>query len=108
MSDRSERILHWAAAVSAVILGLLATFPQSWHERETIGAPWSYLVGAILALTLVGFHLRMILECIRGPWTRTRILWLVFLFALPIAPALVYFLFSRSRTFRTSISVAES
>jgi hypothetical protein len=99
MSQRTEVGLHWAAAVSTMVLGLLAVFPQSWHGSSPIAAPWSYIFGGILGVTLVGFHFWMLVECVRGRWTPVRIVLIVLMFLIPIAPAVIYLLFSRSRTF---------
>ncbi len=99
MRNLGEVLLHWAAAVSVVILGLLALFPEASHHAQVIGEPWNYIVGGVLGLTLVAFHFWMIVECVRGrPWNVSRVLWLIFLFLLPIASAVIYFLFTRSKT----------
>lgn len=103
MSERTETVLHWAAAVNVVVLGLLAIFPESWHEGHTIAAPWSYLLGAAFGVTLAGFHFWMLIECVRGRWTAVRVLWLLFLLLLPIASAVIYFLFTRSCKFHSRI-----
>jgi hypothetical protein len=106
MSKRFEVGLHWGAAVSILILGLLAVFPDSWHRAPIIGPPWSYIVGGLIGATLAGFHFWMLIECaFGGRWTARRVFWLVFLLLLPIAPAVIYFLFTRSQTFHSSISV---
>src|SRR5579871_362516 len=100
MSNRKEMMLHWAAAVSIVVLGLLALFPEVSRRTPAIGAPWNYLFGAVLGVTLAGFHFWMIVECVRaGRWTAKRVLWLIFLLLLPIASAVIYFLFARSKSF---------
>jgi hypothetical protein len=105
MNDRKEILLHWAAAVSVFVLGLLALFPEASRRTPEIGAPWNYLFGAILGATLVGFHLWMIVECVRGgSWTVKRVLWLVFLLLLPIASAVIYFLFTRSKSLNNEVS----
>jgi hypothetical protein len=109
MTDRTETVLHWAAAVSAVVLGLLAFLPEGLRERQLVGPPMNYLIGAILGVTLVGFHFRMLFECVRGGrWTTGRVLWLIFLLLLPVASAIVYFLFTRSRTFDGGLSTPAS
>ena len=106
MSKRTETVLHWAAAVNTVVLGLLAFLPQTAHQAPTIGPPWSYLFGAAFGVTLAGFHLWMLIECFRGgPLTAVRILWVVFLLLLPIAPALVYFMFTRSGRYDSRLIV---
>lgn len=105
MSDRKEIMLHWAAAVSVLVLGLLALFPEASRRTPMIGAPWNYVFGAVLGVTLAGFHFWMIIECVRGGrWTLRRVLWLIFLFLLPIASAVIYFLFTRSRSFDSGLS----
>ena len=105
MSNRKEILLHWAAAVSVLILGLLALFPEASRRTPTIGAPWNYVFGAALGVTLVGFHFWMIVECVRGGrWTLKRVLWLLFLLVLPIASAVIYFLFTRSKSFNIGLS----
>lgn len=103
MSERTETVLHWAAAVNILMLGLLAIFPESWHGGHSIGAPWSYVFGAALGVTVAGFHFRMLFECVRGQWTVVRVLWLLFLLLLPIASAVIYFLFTRSRSFHSLV-----
>lgn len=105
MSDRKEVALHWAAAMSILVLGLLALFPEASRRVPTIGPPWNYLFGAVLGLTLAGFHFWMIIECVRGGrWTVRRVLWLFFLLSLPIASAVIYFLFTRSKSFNGGLS----
>jgi hypothetical protein len=108
MSRRIEVALHWAAAVSTMVLGLLVVFPDSWHRSSPIAAPWSYLFGAIFGITLVGFHLWMLVECVRGRWTPLRIVLTVLMLLVPIAPAVIYFLFTRSRTFNPVLLGGES
>jgi hypothetical protein len=104
MSDRTEALLRWAAAVSVVFLGLLVAVPESWHGAHVVGPPWSYIFGGVFGVRPVGFHFWMLIECARGGrWTVVRVSWLLFLLLLPIAPAVVYLLFTRSRTFHSSI-----
>ena len=106
MIDRKEIVLHWAAAINVVVLGLLAFLPESARRTPTIGPPWSYLLGAVLGVTLAGFHFWMFIECARNDrWTFSRVLWLIFLLILPIASAVIYFLFTRSRSFNSRLSV---
>jgi hypothetical protein len=105
MAERTETVLHWAAATSVVVLGLLAFLPETLRARQLVGPPVNYLIGAILGVTLVGFHFRMLFECARGGrWTVGRIGWLIFLLLLPVASAIVYFIFTRSRTFDSGMS----
>jgi hypothetical protein len=51
MSKHTEVVLHWAAAVNTVMLGLLAFFPQAARQVPVIGPPWSYLFGASFGVT---------------------------------------------------------
>jgi hypothetical protein len=100
-SDRREFLLHWAAAVSTMVIGLLAIFPGSYHEHALIAAPWRYIFGGIFGIILVGFHFSMLIECLRarGRWTLMRIAFVILMLLVPIAPAVIYLLFTRSRTF---------
>src|SRR5262245_30288470 len=105
MNDRTEILLHWAAAVSVVVLGLLAVAPESLRHVPPLEGPLRYLIGGTFSVLLAGFHFFMLFECARGGrWTKIRVLWLVFMLLLPIAPAVVYFLFTRSRTYPSSIA----
>ena len=106
MGERTEVVLHWAAAESIVVLGLLAFLPESARRSPMVGEPWTYMLGAVFGVTLAGFHFWMLIECARGGrWTIGRVLWLIFLLLLPIASAVVYFLFTRSRSFKSGLSV---
>ena len=108
MSQRTEVGLHWAAAASTMVLGLLAMFPDSWHKNVPTINPWGYIFGAIIGITLVGFHLWMLVECVRGRWTPLRIVLIVLMLLVPIAPAVIYLLFTRSRTFHGLVSNTDS
>jgi hypothetical protein len=109
MSNRTEIVLHWAAAVNTVVLGLLAFLPQTARQVPAIDPPWSYLFGAVFGVTLAGFHFWMLIECARGGrWTAGRIFWLIFLLLLPIASALVYFMFTRSGRYDAALSARSS
>jgi hypothetical protein len=80
-------------------------FPERWHRESVIGPPWSYMVGAVIGVTLVGFHFAMLIECARGGrWTIGRVFWLAFFLLIPIAPAVIYLLFTRSRSFHSPIA----
>jgi heme/copper-type cytochrome/quinol oxidase subunit 4 len=108
MNDSKEIVLHWAAALSVLVLGLLALFPEAARRTPIIGAPWNYVFGAALGVTLTGFHFWMIIECVRGGrWTLRRVLWLIFLFLLPVASAVIYFLFTRSKSFDSGLSARD-
>jgi hypothetical protein len=99
-SERKEVLLHWGAAVSTMVLGLLVIFPPSCNEHALISAPWRYIFGGIFGAILVGFHFWMLIECVRGRgrWTWSRVVFLILMLLVPIAPAVIYLLFTRSRT----------
>jgi hypothetical protein len=97
MNRTRELIFRWAAAVNVVVLGLLALFPYASRNVAIIGEPWNYLLGAVLAVVLAGFHFSMMVDCVqRSRGVLRTLLWVIFLIVLPIASAVVYFIFSRS------------
>lgn len=104
MSDRREKFLHWAAAISVITWAMLAMAPASWQHRPIEYGPLNYRIGGILGGTMAVFHLLMLLECLfkRGRWSGARVLWVVCFFLIPVAPAVIYLLFTRSRTFQSA------
>jgi len=89
-------------------LGLLAFFPRGVHRISALGAPWSFLLNAAFA-TLAVFHFWMFFDCARGGrWTLRRVIWLIVLLVFPVAPALVYFMFTRSRSFDSGLAPSGS
>jgi hypothetical protein len=108
MSKRTEALLHWVAAVTVFLLGLLAFFPRGVHRISALGAPWSFLLNAAFA-TLAVFHFCMFFDCARGGrWTFRRAIWLGLLLIFPVVPALVYFMFTRSGSFDSGLAPSGS
>jgi hypothetical protein len=49
-----------------------------------------------------------LVECVRNRWTLARAVWVVFFLLVPIAPAVIYLMFTRSRTFQGPLSHAQT
>ena len=91
-----------AASVSVSVLGALAFFPNATQSWRSLADPWNLLIGSVLGITLVAFHFSMLVECIRArPWTLTHAAWTALMLLVPIVPAVIYFMISRSTRLET-------
>jgi hypothetical protein len=96
MNHRSDRILHWWASITVVVLGVVFAIPR--EVTPDLGALpfWARTVGGILGGTVAGFYFRMLFECAFARNVSRRALWLVFLVILPVFSSIVYFMTTRS------------
>jgi hypothetical protein len=112
MSESSERRLRlWAIASMAIVIAMV-TLPVEGVKNLTnlfeASSPIDYVfkvlfTGTILLLVL-GFYLRMLLECGFGQRVHYRGAWLALLIFVPLVSAYVYYWVTRSSRYRRSVS----
>jgi hypothetical protein len=101
---RSERILHWWASTTVVILGLIFAIPKEVIPDPGSQPIWIKAIGGVLGATVAAFYFRMLFECAFGRNISRRALWLVFLIVLPGYSAIVYFMTTRSALYQSRIA----
>jgi phosphotransferase system glucose/maltose/N-acetylglucosamine-specific IIC component len=85
---------RWNTA-ALLAVALLAAVPQQYLPLPPQSAA-GFVFSGTLALIIVGFWLRMLIECLIGTRANRRSLWAVLFFAVPIFSAFIYFATTRS------------
>jgi hypothetical protein len=95
MVDRRERLLRVWFFISLATAMCVVAVPVKYFAEPVPSVPLRVSIGMTLAIILVGFYLRVLVECIRAPWLRYRWAWIVLLIFVPILSAYIYFVATR-------------
>src|SRR5262245_18494878 len=102
MHKRSEKVLHWWASVTVVIMGLAAVVPSEiMPPTDSLPLAVRFL-GGVAGAVAAGFYLRMFFECAFGRNVRHRAAWVMFCLIFPVISTIIYFMTSRSVLYRDS------
>jgi hypothetical protein len=91
-------IRRWAFTAVALTMVILAV-PDAWRSPLNSAADSKAIVGLIffslIGAIIFGFHVRMLLDCIRDKGLQNRFGWLTFLVVVPVISAYMYFFLGR-------------
>jgi len=100
ISSKSERLLHWWASITIVVMGLTVIVPRGLVDTAVVPL-WLRVFGGMLGAVVATFYFRMLFECIFRSHVAHRALWIVFFLAMPVFSAIVYFMTTRSITYHS-------
>lgn len=99
MNKRTETALFWAATIDIVLLGLLAASSNTTRQISEQIPVWGYFVGPPVGAVAAVFQFWMLFECAFGSRpVKQRGFWILFLMLVPMVSAIIYFMFTRSKT----------
>lgn len=95
MKTTESRLRLWNGLALAFI-AVLAGVPHELLPRTPPETPAGYVFASVFAISLGGFWLRMVIECVTLKDLRRRGAWLALVLFLPIFGAFIFFASVRS------------
>jgi hypothetical protein len=103
----NEKLLHWWAILALVLIGTVYVLPRSTLEMLVARPETSIFiriaVAGVLLVVVLGFFLKMFIECAFSKGVYRRGAWLLLLIFVPIFSAFVYYFVTRSTGYRAHV-----
>jgi len=91
-----EPALRWWAAIALLLTVWIAA--ESHNAETVVSGPrlWRDVVAAAVSVVVLGFYVQMLIECASDKKLPGKWLWFLFLLAMPVVSAFVFFMITRS------------
>jgi hypothetical protein len=109
---KNDKVLAVWAIVALILIAIVYLLPESALRLLTIegstNIALTITVDVVLFVIILGFYLRMFLECGFAQDVHRRGVWLLLFVLLPIFSAFIYFFVTRSRSYKEHLSRVRS